>query len=110
MINSIVEKREETALTLSKSFENFWSDIGKFSARDVGEVEKFFRKEHRSSGMFPIYLTDNSRTHISFISYWINKHGSTVAIRLTTRDKSGTVVEKSWIPVTELKAFEGIDS
>ena len=95
----------ETLIISAPDFYTFWSDMGRFQHYALEMVEKNFLRKHRSSTIFPLYIKNGSSVQISFLSYWINKHGTSVAMKLTIRDKSGHVSEQSWMPILELKAF-----
>jgi hypothetical protein len=83
----------------------FWSNIVSFSDYNLDQVSKYFNQKHRSSTIFPVYKKINSRCYISCLTYWIKKHDSKVAIKLTARNIQGYPVESLWKPIDNYFAF-----
>lgn len=86
--------------------ESFWEKLESFGSLSVNDVSPNFDEENRSSTIFPVYKLEEAVVSISFLSYWVQKHGNDVAIKLTARDMSGKVRDKTWFPVTSLKAYD----
>jgi hypothetical protein len=76
-------------LVVEEDRDLFWSDMNPFVDLDVNRVNKYFDPRCRSSTIFPVYKVDGGRCHLSFLTYWLKKHDSKVAIRLTARDVLG---------------------
>lgn len=83
----------------------FWSNLHLFAGCSVGEVEKYFAPKCRSSSIFPIYKRIDSHCFLSWLTYWLKKHDSRVAIKLTARNISGENVGQLWRPMTRYVSF-----
>ncbi len=88
---------------LSITIEEFWSNINDFTHLQASGVNEYFETKFRSSTIFPIYKLDSNKCYISFLTYWVKKHGSKVAIKLTARNLLGEKKGELWLPITNYK-------
>ena len=85
--------------------DQFWSDINCFAELGIDEVKKYLDPKFRSSAIFPVYKKNGSHCYLSFLTYWLKKNGSRVAIILTARNVNGEIVGQEWMPITRYYAF-----
>lgn len=86
--------------------ELFWRDMGAFQESPLNDISVHLDSKNRASSIFPIFKLPGSSATISFLAYWVKKHGNSVAIKLTARDLDGVVKDSSWFPVTELLTYD----
>ncbi len=70
----------------------FWDNLANIENENLSKYHNYFLNNHRSSTIFPIYITIDSGTRLEFLAYWLKKHGNNVVMRYTARDLSGEVL------------------
>ena len=85
--------------------DQFWANINSFSELEVDDLKKYLDPKCRSSTIFPVYKKNGSTCYLSFLTYWIKKHGNRVAIIFTARDVDGDIIGQEWMPIISYFAF-----
>lgn len=77
------------------------------SRLEFGEQIKDNRKPvFRSSGIFPVVKNSNYSTQILFLGYWLIKRDiSEVSSVITLRDKSGNILKREFLLITEPRSY-----
>ena len=86
------------------SFENFWKNIDKVKSKDIINYIEYLLPDCRSSTIFPVYKDDQTKTLIEFLTYWVQKHGNSVVLKLTARDLLGNIKKCHYQPIFEYYA------
>lgn len=73
-------------------YDKFWDSLANIENKNLSKYDDYFLNNHRSSTIFPIYITTDSATRLEFLAYWLKKHGNNVVVRFTARDLSGEVL------------------
>lgn len=68
------------------NYDKFWDNLSKLSKFEFENNINHLNSLNRSSTIFPVYFNNNTKTKISFLSYWLKKHGNNVVILLTARN------------------------
>jgi hypothetical protein len=88
------------------SEDQFWCNIMSFAELGIEDIKTHLNPNFRSSTIFPVYKTKGSSCYLSFLTYWIKKHGNKVVIIFTARKESGEIIEQEWMPITSYFAFK----
>lgn len=81
------------------NYNQFWQNLGTINQKDINNYEENLLADCRSSTIFPVYKDDQTTTSIEFLTYWIQKHGNVVIVKLTARDLIGNIVRHHYMPI-----------
>jgi hypothetical protein len=86
-------------------YSEFWDNLADIKIENLSKYDDYFLNNHRSSTIFPIYITIDSATRLEFLAYWLKKHGNNVVIRFTSRDLSGEVLCRKLLSIITYRAI-----